>query len=142
MEQTQEQEQQNYPHVIPCYDVLIDFLKSWFTKTAPVFQRPILEISRYSGNSNKLQQVVKWTVASDAKGVLKELSLVCDSYATLGVRVQVAGVVKDFSLQTALTLPYQDLELLSDAVVCVWCKSDGVAAINFDASIVGKELLK
>ena len=81
-------------------------------------------------------------MANDAKGILKEISLVCDNYTPLSVRVMVAGVQVDFSLQTALTLPYQDLELLTDAVVSVRCKSDGATAIVFDASIVGKELLK
>lgn len=138
----QREPQQKAPLVRVCWDELFDFIKFWFTRTAPILQRPVLYVNRYSGNANKWQQVVKWTVATDAKGKLTEISMTCDSYTTLTVRVQVAGRQLDFSLQTALTLPFNDLELLSNVIVCVWCKSDGVAAIVFDASIVGKELLK
>ncbi|MBA7642640.1 hypothetical protein ES703_50340 [subsurface metagenome] len=144
MQQTQQQQQQNGARrVIPCYDELIAFLKGWFAKTAPTFEKPILEINRYAGLLAKWQEVVKWTVTDTARGELKEISMICDNYAPLTVRIQIGAKRLDsVQLQTALTLPFGDLKLLSGIAVVVWCKSDGVTAINFDASIVGKEVFK
>ena len=143
MEQTQEQQQQKGTRVFPCYDELINFLKGWFARTAPTFEKPILEINRYSGNSVQWQEVVKWQVTDTARGELKEISMICDNYTPLRVMIQIgAKRVEQKQLQSALTLPYNDLRLLSGSAVIVWCRSDGATTLNFDASIVGKETFK
>jgi len=145
MQQTKEQQQQNGKllRVIPSYDELITFLKSWFAKTVPTLEKPILEINRYSGLLGSWQEVVKWQVTGGSRGELKEISMICDTYTTLKVRIIVAGLERtEKQLQTALTLPYQDLKLISGQVVVVYCKSDGATAITFDACIVGKEIIK
>ena len=142
MEVKKETQQQKALRVIPCYDDLIAFLKSWFAKTAPVFEKPILVVKRYSGNKSSWQEVAKWEVTDTARGELKEISLVCDNYTPLAVRVEIGATRVDFVLQTALTLPYNDLKLLSSIPVVISCKSDGATAIVFDASIIGKEIFK
>ncbi len=124
-----------------CWDDLFSFLKGWFAKSAPVFQKPILEVSRYSGNSAQWQKVVTWVVDPSARGKLKEISLVCDNYTPLYVRVDIGSFRRDFQVQTAFTIPYGDLRLLPGIPVIVSCHSDGATAINFDASIVGIEEL-
>ncbi|MBA7523836.1 hypothetical protein ES705_15970 [subsurface metagenome] len=140
MQQT-EQQQNGARRVIPCYDELITFLKSWFAKSAPVFQKPILEVNRYSGNSAQWQKVVTWVVDPTAEGKLKEISLVCDNYTPLYIRVDIGSFRRDFQVQTALTIPYGDLKLMPGIPVIVSCHSDGATAIIFDASIVGIEEL-
>jgi hypothetical protein len=141
MEQTGNQQQQNgNRRVIPCYDELITFLKSWFAKSGPVLQKPVLELNRYSGISSKWQKVVEWKVATNARGKLKEISLICDNYTPLKVMVRIGlQSWEDKQLQSALTIPYDDLRLSPNLQVIVFCHSDGVTAINFDASIVGIE---
>jgi len=141
MQQTQEQ--QNGTRVFPCYDELIAFLKAWFAKTAPTFEKPILEINRYSGVLAAWQKVVEWKVTDTARGELKEISMVCSNYTPLRVMIQIGALrVEQKQLQSPLTLPYNDLKLLSGVAVIVWCRSDGVTTINFDASIIGKETFK
>lgn len=146
MQQTKQQQQQQngkIPRVLPCYDELITFLKGWFAKTAPILEKPILELNRYSGVLGSWQQVVKWQVTGGSRGELKEISIICDDYTPLKVRIIVAGLERtEKQLQSALTLPYQDLKLVSGQVVVVYCKSDGATAINFDACIIGKEIIK
>lgn len=136
------QQQQGGTRVFPCYDDLIAFLKEWFAKTAPILEKPILELNRYTGNSNQWQKVVSWKVASNARGLLAELSMICDNYTPLAVWVKIAGKeVKAKSLQSALTIPYNpDLRLIPNAVIEIYCKSNGVDIINFDATIVGREV--
>ena len=126
-----------------CWDDLFDFLKSWFAKTAPTLEKPILEINRYSGVLAAWQKVVEWKVTEGSRGELKEVSMICDNYTPLKVRIIVAGTERtEKQLQSALTLPYGDLKVVSGQVVAVYCKSEGVTAINFDASIIGKEVFK
>ncbi|MBA7526222.1 hypothetical protein ES705_18383 [subsurface metagenome] len=140
-----QQQQQNGKilRVLPCYDELIKFLKSWFAKTAPTLEKPILEVNRYSGSAGSWQEVVKWSVGQGSRGELKEISVICDNYTPLKVRIIVAGLeLTEKQLQSALTLPYQDLQLVSGQVVRVYCKSDGATAIIFDACIIGKEIIK
>lgn len=143
MQQNQAPPQQKAPIVRVCWDDLFGFLKEWFAKTAPVLEKPILEINRYSGVLAAWQEVVKWEVTAGSRGELKEISMICDNYTPLKVKIVVAGLQRtDKQLQTALTLPYQDLKLISGQVVAVYCKSEGVTAINFDACIIGKEIIK
>ncbi len=142
MQQTQ-QDQQKHPIVRVCWDELFDFMRGWFAKTAPILEKPIFEINRYSGVLGAWQKVVEWKVTGGSRGELKEISVICDDYTNLRVRIVIAGLERtDKQLQTALTLPYQDLKLLSGQVVVVYCKSNGVAAIVFDACIIGKEIVK
>ena len=141
--QQNEAPQQKAPLVRVCWDDLFDFLKGWFAKTAPSLEKPILEINRYSGVLGSWQKVVEWKVTDGSRGELKEISVICDDYTNLKVRIVVAGLErKEKQLQTALTLPFKDLKLISGQVVTVYCHSNGVAAIVFDACIVGKEIIK
>jgi len=141
--QQNEAPQQKAPLVRVCWDDLFDFMKGWFAKTAPVLEKPILEINRYSGVLAAWQKVVEWKVTDGSRGELKEISVICDDYTNLKVRIVVAGLErKEKQLQTALTLPFKDLKLISGQVVVAYCKSDGATAIVFDACIVGKEIIK
>ncbi|MBA7661736.1 hypothetical protein ES703_69756 [subsurface metagenome] len=141
MQNNQLPPQQEAPIVRVCWDDLINFLKGWFAKTAPTLEKPIIEINRYSGVLAAWQKVVEWKVTHGSRGELKEISLICDDYTPLKVRIIVAGLERtEKQLQSALTLPYQDLKLISGQVVAVYCKSEGVTTINFDACIVGKEI--
>ena len=143
MQQNEAPPQQKAPIVRVCWDELFDFLKGWFAKTAPVLEKPILEINRYSGVLSAWQKVVEWKVTEGSRGELKEISVICDDYTNLKVRFVVAGLERtEKQLQTALTLPYQDLKLISGQVVTVYCHSNGAGAIVFDACIVGKEIKK
>lgn len=144
MQQNQQQQQNGkILRVIPCYDELINFLKLWFGKTSPVLEKPILAINRYSGASGSWQEVVKWQVTQGSRGELKEISVVCDDYVPLRVRIIIAGLERtERQLQSALTLPYQDLKLIPGQQVVIGCKSDGATAIHFDACIIGKEIIK
>ncbi|GAI79783.1 unnamed protein product [marine sediment metagenome] len=143
MQQNEAPPQQKAPIVRVCWDELFDFMRGWFAKTAPILEKPIFELNRYSGVLGAWQKVVEWKVTGGSRGELKEISVICDSYTTLKVRIIVAGLERtDKQLQTALTLPYQDLKLISGQVVVVFCKSDGATAIVFDACIIGKEIVK
>ncbi|MBA7606755.1 hypothetical protein ES703_13905 [subsurface metagenome] len=135
--------QQKAPLTRVCWDDLFKFLREWFARTAPTLEKPVLEVNRYSGILGSWQEVVSWQVTGGSRGELKEVSMICDDYTPLKVRIIVAGLERtEKQLQTALTLPYQDLKLISGQVVVVYCKSDGAAAIVFDAAIVGKEIIK
>ncbi len=134
------QQEQKGIVVLPCYDELIAFLKAWFVNQKRP-QRPIFEVDRYTGLSAAYQSIVKWTVSSDAQGLLKTISMATDDYDNSTWQVTIAGVnKKDFQIVTALSIEYDGLVLQPDSVVEVLVKSDGANSIKADAIIVGREI--
>ncbi|MBA7631802.1 hypothetical protein ES703_39338 [subsurface metagenome] len=138
--ETESRPQQPGSIVRVCWDDLFEFLRGWFAKTAAKPQKPVLKIARFSDDTTTTTKVVSWEVTDEWDGYLKEISIISDTYATLVVGIVIAGVAQaGLSLQSALTIPFDNLKLSPKEVVEIWINSDGVVVITVDCMITGKE---
>jgi len=115
----------------------------WFLRSVmPLLpQSAVSKLDRYSGADTEYQTVVSWTVSDSKFGILKEISMVSDTYSSTYFRLTIGGEVKfeDKQIQATLTLPYPDLVLAPGQQVLLEAKSDGTSII-VDGSISGAEV--
>ncbi len=138
----QDRPQQVGQRVIPCYDELIAFLKSWFSHVNYT-QKPIILWDRKATLSATPQSIVKWVVSGDCrKGILSEIAIVCDDYvnARFTVKVGDSFTLSDKQLQTLMNLDCREAEIMPNSTIEVFVKSDGVNTVTADATIIGKEI--
>jgi hypothetical protein len=103
---------------------------------------PIAKVNRYSGTDTEYQTVVEWTLPSDRKGLLDEVSMVSDSYTKTRFKLTIAGDVKfeGITLQAPLTLVWRNAEVEPTKTVLLEAKSSDGSSINVDGSVTGREI--
>lgn len=99
-------------------------------------------VGRYSGTDQTYQEVVKWTVAAEKVGDLKEILILSDTYAKTHIKIEVGTVTwaEDWIVLSSMPVIFEDLLLAAAIEVIVSAKSTDGTAIVVDAIIVSKEM--
>lgn len=103
---------------------------------------PIAKLDGYSGTEQTYQTVVSWTVSEDARGELKEISMISDNHPKTEFKLTIAGTEQftDQTIPAPLTLPFPaNRDLAPGEAVVLEARSTDGTSIIVDGSITGAE---
>lgn len=110
----------------------------------PEASEPLLKLpTYYTTDEQEYQEVLKYTVPSNYKVYLQELSIAPDTAAKTKAQFMIhvgAAKVEDIRIQASLTLPWGWLYFGEGTTIGVWIKSTDGTTVGANVSLNGRRI--